>query len=119
MVVMVRPSRSATSRSCASWRGELSKTVTTAPAAGGQAQHGPPGEISREPLAGDGLGLGQDNGPIALPRGGDDLGGDRAGPGILGFDLAVPGGAVILTNIHNSLDKVPYSRSSYAAIMWG
>src|SRR5882762_7319056 len=54
-VVMLRPSRSATIRSCPSWRGELSSTVTRAPAAARTGPCWPPPEArasTSRPLSG-------------------------------------------------------------------
>ena len=77
-VCSTSPSRAATSWSRASCRGELSNTVTRAPAAAStgpcwpppEARHstGTPGQGGREPVAWHGLVADEHHGPVAFPR---------------------------------------------------
>ena len=85
------PSRAATARSCASWAGEASRTVTRAPAAastgpcwpppGGEREDAPSPHVA-EPLRRDGARRGEHDRPVALAGPRDDLGADRDGPAV-------------------------------------
>src|SRR5215212_5093889 len=108
MVSRSNSSRSATNLSCASCLGELSSTVTLAPATAKVGACWPPPEARHrtsaphlgKPRSRDRFCLREQDLPLSPAGGLDHLGADGEGPRVAVLDLPVPGPAVVLRHVH-------------------